>query len=52
VSAAKEVQRICAVRTAPRTPKGKEQKPPAIGKKAALIDAAGKPSDGWGDLLN
>lgn len=53
VSAAKEVQRICAVRAggravaADRTPKV-----PAMGKKDAARESAKSPPMGWGELLN
>lgn len=52
VSAAKEVRAIAAARSAPRAAKPASEKAPSIGKKAALVQDAKAPPQGWGDLLN
>jgi hypothetical protein len=51
VSAAKEVQKICAARSAPRSPAPKQPKAPPLGKKDLLNNEARTPSLGWGDVL-
>jgi hypothetical protein len=52
VSAAKEVQKICATRSAPKSqPNIRAPKTPALGKKQILGEEARNPTLGWGDLL-
>ena len=52
VSAAKEVQKICATRSAPKAqPNIRMPKPPALGKKQILGEEARNPTLGWGDVL-
>ncbi|WP_434612093.1 hypothetical protein [Tabrizicola sp. M-4] len=51
VSAAKEVQKICAARSAPRSSAPKQPKAPPLGKKDQLNNEARTPTLGWGDVL-
>lgn len=51
VSAAKEVQKICAARSAPKSMPVKQPKAPQLGKKDLLNNEARTPTLGWGDVL-
>jgi hypothetical protein len=51
VSAAKEIQKICAARSAPKSAPARQPKPSPIGKKDLLNNEARNPTLGWGDVL-
>lgn len=51
VSAAKEVQKICASRSAPKSAPTKQPKPSPLGKKDLLNNESRNPTLGWGDVL-